>query len=146
MNKFLNYPHVTFLLLVPVLLLYGFYNSEESLVVNIHDSYYVMSLTNLTNTLSILFGLIGIGYWIMNIKNLRLINWLSFIHVRLTQIGIGIVFILSQLYQKSILKADFNDRLTMYILITGIIVLIGQIIFPINLINGILNKRKKTSG
>ena len=78
--------------------------------------------------------------------NRKLSKWLNLIHIALTFGGILLILILAQLFRESIMEYNFNNNLTLAIYSIALIAIFGQIIFPINLINGIMKKRNKTSG
>ena len=42
------------------------------------------------------------------------------------------------------MEFEFNNSLTLIITLIVFITILGQIVFPINIIHGILNKKKKT--
>jgi heme/copper-type cytochrome/quinol oxidase subunit 1 len=145
MNKIIEKPHFLFL---PFCLI-AFLISKfwfGGFTINIKDTYYVMSHHDLTTLISLLFGIIGLIYWIVKKTNGNLSKRLNLIHVVLTFGGIFLILVLNEFFRKSIMEYDFNENLTMVIYLISAIVIFGQIIFPINIINGILKKRKKTSG
>jgi hypothetical protein len=144
MSKITNKPHLIFWLSIPLIILSGFVSSTENLVINKYDTYYVFSLTDLNILISILFAIIGLGYWIMLKTNGKLSKWLNLIHITLTFGGILLIWILSQLYRESILEFDINENLTLAIYSITLIAVLGQIIFPINIISGLI--KNKTSG
>lgn len=145
--KFLtDKPYVIFWLSIPLIMFSGFVSSIENLDINIHDTYYVFSLADLNILISILFAIIGLGYWIMLKANRKLSKWLNLTHIALTFGGILLIWILSQFYRESIMQFDFNDNLTLAIYLIALIAIFGQIIYPINIISGIIRKRNKTSG
>lgn len=142
--KFLtNKPHLIFWLSIPLIMLSGFIRSIENLDINIHDTYYVFSLFDLNTLISILFAIIGLGYWIMLKANRKLSKWLNLIHIALTFGGILLIWILTQLFRESIMEFDFNDNLTLAIYSIALIAVFGQIIYPINIISGLI--KNKTS-
>lgn len=144
MSRITHKPHLIFLLSIPLIMLSGFVSSIDNLDINIHDTYYVFSLTDLNIVISILFAIIGLGYWIMLKTHRKLSKWLNLTHIALTFGGILLIWILSQLYRESIVEFDFNNNLTLAIYSTALISVFGQIIFPINIISGLI--RNKTSG
>ena len=78
--------------------------------INVHDTYFVFSQIDLTILISILFGIIGLGYWIMLKTNRKLSKWLNLIHITLTFGGILLIWILAQLFRESIMEYDFNNN------------------------------------
>lgn len=144
MSRITNKPHLIFWLSIPLIMLSGFVSSIENLVINKYDTYYVFSLTDLNILISILFAIIGLGYWIMIKANRKLSKWLNLTHIALTFGGILIIWVFSQLYRESIVEFDFNENLTLAIYSIAFIAVVGQIIFPINIIIGFI--KNKTSG
>ena len=144
MSRITNKPHLIFWLSIPLIMLSGFLSSTENLVINKYDTYYVFSLTDLNIVISVLFAIIGLGYWIMLKTHRKLSKWLNLTHIALTFGGILLIWILSQLYRESIVEFDFNDNLTLAIYAIALISVFGQIIFPINIISGLI--KNKTSG
>jgi len=116
------------------------------ITINIHDTYYAISNHDLVVLLSILFGIIGLIYWITKKVNGKLSRRLNLIHIILTFGGIFLILILNEFFRKSIMEYDFNENLTMLIYLISAIVIFGQIIFPINVIGGIIKNRNKTGG
>ncbi|WP_282122678.1 hypothetical protein [Algibacter mikhailovii] len=144
MSKITNKPHLIFWLSIPLIMLSGFLSSIENLVINKYDTYYVFSLTDLNILISILFVIFGLGYWIMLKTNRKLSKWLNLTHIALTFGGILLIWFLSQFYRESIVEFDFNENLTLAIYSLAFIAVAGQIIFPINIISGLI--KNKTSG
>ena len=146
MKFLINKPHLIFLLSIPIIILFGILNRNEMLDINVHDTYFVFSQIDLTILISILFSIIGIGYWIMLKANRKLSKWLNLIHITLTFGGILLIWILAQLFRESIMEYNFNNNLTFGIYLIALIAIFGQLIYPINIISGIIKKRNKTSG
>ena len=145
MNKLIEKPYLIFLSIIPIMLLVGFLKRDAALDVNVHDTYYIMAYSHLAFLISILCGIIGFGYWIMIKAKRRLSKWLNLIHIALTFGGIFLIWILAQFYRKSILEYNFNENLTWTICAIAVMIAFGQIIYSINIIIGIIKKRKVTS-
>lgn len=62
MNKLIEKPHLIFLLAVPITMTIGMLRGDEVLDINVHDTYFVIAHLHLTILMSILFGIIGMGY------------------------------------------------------------------------------------
>ena len=146
MSRISNKPHLIFLLSIPLIMLIGFMSGDAVFDINVHDTYYVIAYIHLTTLISILFGIIGLGYWIMLKANRKLSKWLNLVHISLSFGGILLIWILKQLFRESIMEYDFNNNLTLAIYLIALIAILGQIIYPINIISGIIRKRNKTSG
>ena len=146
MNKLIEKPHLIFLLAIPIIMLIGILSGNAMLDINVHDTYYVISYSHMAILISILFGIIGIGYWIMQKVDRKLSKWLNWTHIGLTFGGTLIVWILTKFYRTEIIEYEFNNNLTLIITSIILVMIIGQIIFPINMIYGLINKKNKTSG
>ncbi|ANH61429.1 cbb3-type cytochrome c oxidase subunit I [Dokdonia donghaensis] len=145
MNLLTKRPHIVFLVFAVITFILGF-NANGGIDINIHDTYFVMSNYHFATLISILFGIIGLIYWIVKKVNGNLSKRLNLIHVALTFGGIFLILILNEFFRKSIMEYDFNENLTTVIYLISAVVIFGQIIFPINIISGIIKKRNKTSG
>ena len=144
--KFLtNKPHLIFLIAIPIIMLIGILSGDAVLDINVHDTYYIIAYLHFATLISVLFGIIGIGYWFMLKANRKLSKWLNLIHITLTFGGILLIWILAQLFRESIMEYNFNNNLTLAIYLIALIAIFGQIIYPINIISGIIRKRNKTS-
>lgn len=144
MSELSEKPHLIFLLAIPIIMLIGILSGDTMLDLNVHDTYYVISYLHLAIIISILFGIIGIGYWIMQKADRKLSKWLNWTHIGLTFGGTLIVWILTKFYRTEIMEYEFNNNLTLIITLITLLMIIGQIIFPINIIYG-LTKKKKSS-
>ena len=145
MNLLTKRPHIVFLVFAVITFIIGF-NANGGVNINVHDTYFVMSNYHFATLLSILFGIIGLTYWIVEKVNVNLSKRLIFSHVALCFGGIVLILILNEFFRKSIMEYNFNENLTMAIYLISAIVILGQIIFPINIIRGIIKKRNKISG
>jgi heme/copper-type cytochrome/quinol oxidase subunit 1 len=139
-------PYLIFWTSIPIIILLGILTKADSFGFNIHDTYFVIGTNDLIILISILFGIIGLGYWILLKTKRKLSKWLNLIHITLTFGGILLVWILSQLFRESIMEYNFNNNLTFGIYLIALIAIFGQLIYPINIICGIIRKRNKTSG
>ena len=140
MKKLFKNPHHIFWLSIPIVLLIGIFNPERSVDINVYDTYYIFFLKDLTYLISLIFLITGLGYWLMRKTNRKLSNRLNIIHIILTFGGIILIWILSQLYQDPMQGYNFNNNLTLTIYITIFLVIIGQLLFPVNIIRGLIVK------
>ncbi|GGW76627.1 hypothetical protein GCM10008085_29740 [Winogradskyella epiphytica] len=150
--KFLtDKPYRIFWLSIPIIILIGFLSGTEPLDINVHDTYYVIEHGIFSILISIIFGIIGFGYWIMQKANRRLSKWLNLTHIVLTIGGLLLIRIILLLFREpetETLMSDlnFNENLNIAMFIIALIMIFGQIVYPINIIRGIIIKRNKTSG
>lgn len=141
MSKPIEKPHLIFLTAIPIIMLIGILSRDSTLYFNVHDTYLVIAYVHLTFLISIFFGIIGFGYWILQKANRKLSKWLCWIHIGLTFGGTLVMLILAQLYREELMEYDFNDNLTLIILLILLLIGIGQILFPINIIYGLTKKK-----
>lgn len=141
MKKLIEKPHLIFLLAIPIIMLIGVLSEDAILDINIHDTYYVIAYLYIAILISILFGIIGIGYWIMHKADRKLSKWLNSIHIGLTFGGILVVWILSKFYRTEIIEYEFNNNLTLIITLIVLLMIVVQLIFPINIIYGLIKKK-----
>jgi len=142
MNKLIEKPQLIFLFAIPIIMLIGILSGDAVLDINLHDTYYVIAWNQLALISSILFGIIGIGYWMMQKGNRKLSKSLNWIHFGLTFGGILILLILNQLYRTEIMNVEYNNNLTLIISLILLIMIFGQFVFAINIIYGLLKKKK----
>lgn len=137
-----------FLLFIPIIVLIGLINRQEVLDVNVKDTYYVFKYSDLTILIAIYFCIIGLGYWIIEKTCGKLIQNLNWIHLILTISCLLIIWTLFQFYKeiKPGNLVDFiegnrlNENISFAILIITMVFIIGQLLFPINLIITMLKK------
>ena len=146
MKFLINKPHLIFLLAIPIIIMIGILSGDAVIVINVHDTYYTIAYLHLATLISILFGIIGIGYLFMLKTKRKLSKWLNLIHITLTFGGISLIWILAKLFRESIMEYNFNNNLTLAIYLISLIAIFGQIIYPVNIIRGIIRKRNKTCG
>ncbi|RTE52783.1 hypothetical protein EHW67_14010 [Arenibacter aquaticus] len=145
MNCSLYKPHLIFLPSIPIILTYGALLGNEVWDLNIYDTYYVIRYTDLSYMLSFLFGCIGLGYWIMEKYNKKLSTWLSIIHTALSIGGILLVMFLAQFYRGPIREYEFNSLLSSLISVICFIIILAQVIFPINILYGLTKNKNHNS-
>jgi len=141
MNKLVEKPYLIFLLAIPMIMLVGILSGDAVLDLNVHDTYFVIAYLHLTMLISILFGIIGIGYWIMQKANRKLSKWLIWTHIGLAFGGALTVWVLTQFYRTEIMEYQFNNNLTLIIMLIILLMIFGQLIFPINIIYGLIKKK-----
>ena len=146
MDSITNKAHLIFWISIPAILLIGITNWNGFLDISIHDTYYVIASPHVAFLISILFLLIGLGYWLMVTFNRPLSKWLTLIHMVITIDGSIIMWIASLLYTKPVTNPDnivYDDSLATLnaIYVIGfMVILIGQLIYLINIGLGLLRK------
>lgn len=148
MKSILNKPQILLWILIPVILLIGFLAPDETLVINFHDSYYVIALIHLAEFVSILFGITGLGYWIILKVNRKLINVLTLTHIIITIGGSAILLLAPYFFsddstETTFFKFDNLIEQNMMNLFALLLIVIGLIIFIINILQSLF-RRKET--
>lgn len=145
MKKIAQAPQLAFWIFIPLLLLIGFIDSNETIAINIYDTYFVITMLNLGALLSIICGIIGLGYWIIFILKKKLINWLTIVHAIVTIIGF-LTILLIPLLSPELSQDDPSLNLEYYFdtqVITTLSVLVVisiQLLYPINIIAALVKK------
>ena len=141
MNKLIEKSHLIFLLSIPIIILIGILSGKNVLDINAHDTYFVIAYLHFAILLSIIFGVIGFGYWIMQKVDKKLSKWLNWTHIGLTFGGTFLVWILNKFYRPEIMDYKFNNNLSLIITLIVLIMIAGQLIFPINTIYALTKKK-----
>lgn len=150
MNWISEKAYVPFLVLISIILVIGFINRKETLDINVHDTYIVINNLHLAILLSIFLVIIALGYFLSDIFNIPLINWMTISHVLITIIGIFFVFILFKVQTnlevntstiEFILKYSKTiERINIALFSILGLTILSQLLFLINIIIGLKNK------
>lgn len=140
MTKLFDKAYLIFLLAIPLILLVGFLDRDSNLDVNAYDTYYIISYWHSALWTSIVFGIIGVGYWLMQKAGNELSKWMTWAHIALTFGGMLVVWILSTFYQAEAIGYEFKSSLTIMTSLSVLVLVFGQLIFPVNLILGLLKR------
>ncbi|WP_299190306.1 hypothetical protein [uncultured Aquimarina sp.] len=140
-------PYLLFCGIIPLLLLLSNYEADQTLDINIHDTYYVFSRQHLIILVSILFGLTGFIYWLLERFNFKTLTLLNLLHLIFT-VGIILInsmqeFLVDYFLGKSYYTNSHvpNSSIWLFILIISI----GQIIFVVNIFLAILKGKSYTT-
>ncbi|SDS19805.1 hypothetical protein SAMN05192545_0951 [Maribacter dokdonensis] len=136
MTKITKTPHIVFWILIPIILLTGFLKPDKTFYFNIHDTYYVLGLINLAVLISIIFAIIGFGYWVVIKLNRRLVNWLTVIHLIITVIGFCLILFIPFFLSDS--NQDFGSHLT--VTLSTLAAVCVQLLYLINIITAFIRK------
>lgn len=134
MNNLVRNHYLLFWLLIPVILLIGFFD-DRALDISIHDSYYVFSKYHLSSFISMIFLVIGFGYWLMIKLEKRLSIWLIWIHSILTIGGLVLLFITPYFFNDNSLST-----LNALFVLTGLVIIFTQLFYFLNIILAIFRK------
>ncbi|MFS4469707.1 cbb3-type cytochrome c oxidase subunit I [Maribacter sp. 2210JD10-5] len=146
MSKFSKSPYLIFFIAAAVTMLVGILSRDATLDINIHDTYFIIGYLHLAVLISIFFGLIGLGYWIMHKMNKRLSMWLNWTHILLTIGGLIVLFMTPYFSftfkdQSAFPLFDELERKNLIMISTISLMIIAQFIYLINLIIGMFRTR-----
>lgn len=127
--------------------MYGllYFNSNETIDINIHDTYFVIAQFHLSLLLALLLFVIGFVYFIHLKTKIYLISFLSKTHTFITIGCIGIYFLILS-FPSSSSNNDFplfneDTYIDKYLILIPIIAVLSQLIL---LINSIISTFKLT--
>ncbi|UAB84918.1 hypothetical protein INR75_02490 [Zunongwangia sp. SCSIO 43204] len=142
MKFFLTKSYKLFWVLIPLVFMYGLFNKEHSLMLNIHATYFVINHLDFAGLIVIFFGLFGLAYWLMDIFNKKLISWMTAYHVFISIFGLLILLVFYDEVENLEIDYAFKQTLILLMLITAGVTVAVQLLFPINLIVSFLRKKK----
>ncbi len=146
MKKLIKKPHIFFITMIPFVLLLGLLKGNETLDINIHDTYFVFHGFHLTVLISFIFALIGLGYWLVFKTKRKFYDWITLLHILLSLLGVlsclGMFFIprYYSIYNDQFvfsLLGDIEVILTLGVLIFFPI----QLLYPINIFLALIRKK-----
>ncbi len=140
MVKLFQKPYLPFLGLIPIILLLGFFSGESALSLNIHDTYFVVAHFHLMVLVAILLAIVSFLYLIMIKLNVKLIKWMTLVHLLLTIGGFLTIIIVS--YFPFNLSGSL-DNISLYnstMTIVVLLIIFGQLFFIINGLIGIYRR------
>jgi heme/copper-type cytochrome/quinol oxidase subunit 1 len=150
MKYLLRKPYFLFLFLIAFFLIGGFLNAQNTLDINIHDTYFVISYGHFGVLLSFIYSFIAVIYFVLIKLNFILIKWITFTHVIVSIGGVFLILLFFKLIRQtapgdfeSILDdIDFNAKMTWGIWITFFIMLGMQAVFVINVIQALFRGKR----
>lgn len=115
-----NKPYLLLLLVAILFLILSFIGDKnETFVINVHDTYYVINFQHAFILLCLIFFITGLIYFIFNFFEIQFISILSLIHVYGSLIFLGMFFYyLGKINSSSIFDSiDYNLRTIISLLI-----------------------------
>jgi heme/copper-type cytochrome/quinol oxidase subunit 1 len=129
-------PHRLFWLSIPAILLLSIVGTNNTLDLQLHDTYFVVSAMHLGLLLSALLGFMGLLYWLF--RNRCLVNWMTAAHVISTILGFVLLSGTGLIYNGRAASEYRTVNQLLFIVILA--VLLSQLIFMVNLVIGIVRK------
>ena len=142
MRELLSKSYKLFWVLIPFVFMYGLFNEEHSLVLNIHATYFVINHLVFAGRIVIFFAIFGLGYWLMDIFNRELISWMTAYHVFISIFGFLILLVFYGYVENLEIDYAFKQTLMLFMLITAAVTVAAQLLFPLNFIVSFLRKKK----
>ena len=115
--------------------------NDSTIDINIHATYIVVGNFQFAILISLILFSLGILYWLIFQIGLKLSKMLILIHLAITHVGSLLAIILTQFYGDE-LKSFLNIGMTLLILL----VLLCQALLIVNILVGLINLGKQTSG
>ena len=144
MNIVFNKPYQIFWISIPLIILFGLTSGDNYLDINLHNTMFVVANSYIAIIFSILFGLIGFGYWLMHKFRYKLSKWLNFTHIVLTIGGLIFIWIITLFFNESNFKYgnSYSNEITKILILKFLILIIlfGQLIYLTNIIGGLIRK------
>ncbi len=142
-NKIITKPHLFFWIPIPILLIIGLLlGLDEKLDINVHDTYFVFRIIELCILISLVLGIIGLGYWIVLKANRTLSKWLNILHIFLTYSSIFCIWFIP-LIQTKFGEYGFMDIITysVFIVLFILSLILAQFLYVLNLILAFFKKK-----
>ncbi|KRB57998.1 cbb3-type cytochrome c oxidase subunit I [Flavobacterium sp. Root186] len=121
------------------ILLIGIINSDSTLDINVHDTYFVIAHFYIALVLFLLFFLMGLGYWfIQKVLKKQLLKYLTAIHTVIligSFIGYWLVMLYFKLFPKDMAFSLFDDYQLINVILTTQLLLIIFIATPLYITN-----------
>ena len=137
--------HYLFWIVSLIILLIGLYDMDETLDINVHDTYFVIAHFYVAIILSIVYFIYGFGYWLVQEKlKKRLVKLLTIIH-SVFMIGSFLTYWIEIYYIRlfaanNFLLFDKYETINITLVICTILSLIAFPIYTTNLAIGIFRK------
>lgn len=133
-NKFKPEAHHLFFLSLPLLFLLGILKKGEVLNHNIYDTYIVIANSHFLIYLGMVFLLYGMSYWILEKLGIAVHRTLASLHTLLTLGGGLLLYCLLGMYREELVEYTFNIKLSIAVTLLFLVTLLGQLLFPVNLL------------
>ena len=130
------------LLLSIAFLIGGFLSKDETLDINVHDTYYVVAYNHFYYLISIVTFLLFLVYWIFDKIKFDLIKSLSIVHVfgtLLSVLGLCFPYHLIFTTPEFPLFDDYN-KVNLYLTISAILFVAFQQVFLLNILITLIKK------
>lgn len=142
MNSIINRPYKAIWYSVLFLIGVSIIGWNNTIDIQLHDTYFVIASIHIGVLFSIYLGVIGIIYWLIRKK--KLFDWMTLIHVVITISTFALIIITGLIFQK-VIEGDFETFRTVnqILFVVILIALLSQLVFLTNLIFGLIRNKPK---
>lgn len=141
MRYIIEKPYMIFWIFIPVILILGAFGWDNSMDIQYHATYYVISVEYTVITFMITSGLLSLVYYLIGRRTL--ISWMTIGHVIATIISFLALLIINILFQSLIKDPSAFRRLNKIVYLLLFIISFSQIIFLVNVILALIRNNKK---
>ncbi|WP_235292125.1 hypothetical protein [Portibacter lacus] len=139
MKRIIDTPHLVIFLAIPLIFGLSFIGYNTVIDLQYHDTYIVVGMFQLGITFCILLGFIGLIYWLL--RKIRLIAWMTQVHVLITILTIASM-VVSGALADTLYGEKFNPISLIMFNLTNLL-LLSQFIFVINIIKSLIRKKRE---
>lgn len=135
MNTLLQKPHLPFLLVIPILLLFAIIIGGDSAIdINIHDTYFVIGHAHLLKLIAIVAAVYGLFYWFIPYSGKIFSKRLTAAHLLISFGAPLLALLLWQFITYDLPQTDTNMALYWSIAVLWAITIVAQLLFPVNIV------------
>ncbi len=141
-------PHFYLWIISLLVLLIGFISlgNDTTIDLNIHDSYYVIPSVYISLIISVIYFMLGTGYWLFIKMKRNLFQKLTYFHL-IISVGSFVFYWMLILYHKIFISKQeelFNDGnfVNKFIMIVFFLNLVAQPLYILNLISSLFRNKK----
>ena len=147
MKNIIDKPYLILWSLTFISISFGLNNSNIDLEINFYDTYYIINYNYICYLISLLSAIIGFGYWLLPKLKYRFSDWLTFIHIALTYIGVLFLWITlivfhDRNYVSEIAILESREKLNLLSIIFILLILIGKLFYVINVITALIKNTR----
>ncbi len=146
MKNVFQKPFFFFWMLIPIFILINVLDLKKSIDINIHDTYIIIEISQLSLYAVFLFLLIGVNYFIIHKLTKPLNTWITRVHIILQIVVLipFIIFLISDEITPSLSSTILSMDANLFIVIQFLIFFISLIIHFINFVMSIFIYKKIT--
>jgi len=129
-------PYIFLWAIIPFLIGVGLIRQNTAIDIQMHDTYFVVAIWHVGLISSLFLGLIGGIYWLFS--DWEWVNWMTILHTGITVFFS--LFILLLMIKPNVFF-EFGLQKQSWMLLIGLIFMVGQLLFLINLVISYLRNK-----